>query len=48
MICLDEYLKVKPASHDRILQGCREYMVLYETMFNEMNEAIFGDLEPAA
>ncbi len=48
VICLDAYLEVKPASHDRILQGCRAYMALYETMFDEMNEAIFGDSEPAA
>ncbi len=40
--CLDDYIALRPKKMEEILAGNDTYMVLYERMFGEMSDAVFG------
>ena len=40
--CLDDYLTLQPEKMEEIIAGNDTYMVLYDRMFREMSEAVFG------
>ncbi|MGH6945981.1 MAG: iron-containing redox enzyme family protein [Kiloniellales bacterium] len=42
VLCLDQYLALRPEAAANILRGCRDYMTLYERMFIELDRAMFG------
>lgn len=42
VLCLDQYLALRPEAAANVLRGCRNYMALYERMFAELDRAMFG------
>jgi hypothetical protein len=41
VLCLDDYLALKPETVAEVRRGCLDFMTLYERMFREMYEGVF-------